>query len=74
MRPHDKPFSRPSYLSSSDVARRLNVHVGTFQKYLREGRFPDFPKPRKVLTGKRRWLSTDVEEWMFNRPQFQDFA
>lgn len=74
MRPQEKLFSRPCYLSSSDVAGRLGLHVGTFQKYLREGRIPDFPNPRSVMTGKRLWLSTDVEEWMFNRPQLQDLA
>lgn len=54
--------------SSTEVAARLGIHRKTLNKYLRLGKLPDFPPARLVGSSVRRWLSTEVEEWMERQP------
>ena len=56
------------YLSGSEVAARLGLHVKTFNRYLREGRLDAFPQPRRLADGVRRWVEAEVEQWQLTRP------
>lgn len=62
------------YLSGSEVAARLGLHVKTFNRYLREGRLDDFPRPRRLADGVRRWVETEVEQWQLSRPVAEAYA
>lgn len=56
------------YLSVSEVAAMVGLHVRTIQRWARTGEQPDFPEPRLVGANVRRWLSSEIEEWMLRRP------
>lgn len=62
------------YLSGSEVAARLGLHVKTFNRYLREGRLEAFPPPRRLADGVRRWVETEVEQWQLTRPVEPGYA
>lgn len=55
------------YLTGSQVAARLGLHVKTLNRYLREGRLDGFPKPRRLTDGVRRWVESEVEHWQLTR-------
>jgi predicted DNA-binding transcriptional regulator AlpA len=55
------------YLTGSQVAARLGLHVKTLNRYLREGRLDGFPKPRRLTDGVRRWVEREVEHWQLTR-------
>lgn len=57
------------YLGRREVAERLNITVGTLDRYSAEGRLP----APDVLVGDgpravRGWLPETIDEWNANRP------
>ena len=56
---------KPIYLDLERVANAVSLSVGTVQKLIREG---GFPQPR-MLSGRRvGWLVREVEQWAEARP------
>jgi prophage regulatory protein len=56
---------KPFYLELEKVAEAVSLSIGTVQKLIREG---NFPEPR-ALSGRRvGWLVREVEEWAEARP------
>lgn len=52
------------YITSSQVADMLGVHAKTLARYLREGRLESFPAYRTFGDGRRRWVLSEVEQWI----------
>lgn len=56
---------KPIYLDLERVAEAVSLSIGTVQKLVREGTFPE---PR-MLSGRRvAWLVREVEAWAEARP------
>jgi len=49
------------YLTSRDVAERVQVSTGTIYRWMEEGRFP---RPALHLSAQQpRWATADIEAW-----------
>lgn len=50
-------------LSSTIVIQRINTKRSTFEKWVREGKFPE---PKTCINGKARWLESQLTNWLLN--------
>jgi prophage regulatory protein len=65
--PSQAPQAAGSYLTSRDVAERVQVSTSTIYRWMEEGRFP---RPALHLSSQQpRWAAEDVDAWEHARKQ-----
>ncbi|WP_417516524.1 helix-turn-helix transcriptional regulator [Marinobacter sp.] len=48
------------YFSDTEVGNYYSVSSGTIRRWVREG---NFPRGKKLSSGSRRWLRSDIEKF-----------
>jgi excisionase family DNA binding protein len=63
----DRPVSLSAWISTGELARLLDVKIGTLRKLHRDG---VLPPAIRIGTRLLRWRREDIQQWMANlRPE-----
>ena len=73
MKSHSNEWRDQNYVKIGEIAEKLGVSRSTIYKWVEEKNFPSpvvFGDAKKNSTV--RWLGTDIQEWIDQRPRAKD--